>query len=86
MNPHTFIEGFHCTPAPRHEAPHIAQIRYEPPRDQDANAELRWYESERDTTEHPLKGSGYNSSALRRFQALVVQDIQHGWREVTGGI
>ena len=86
MNPHTFIEGSYCTPAPCHEASHIAYIRYEPSRDQNANAELGWHNSERDMTEQPLKGSGYDSSALCRFQALVVQDIQHGRRKVTDRI
>lgn len=50
----TFIEGLHCSPAPGNETSYVAKERYETPRDQNPGAELRWHESERDTTEQPL--------------------------------
>jgi hypothetical protein len=50
----TFIEGPYRTPTPGNETSDVAKIRHYPPRDQNPGAELRWYESERDTTEQPL--------------------------------
>jgi hypothetical protein len=50
----TFVEGLHRTPAPGNETSDVAKIRHYPPRDQNPGAELRWYESERDTAEQPL--------------------------------
>jgi hypothetical protein len=68
----TFIERLHRTPAPRHETSNVANIRHQPLRDQDPGTELRWHNRERDTAQQPLECRGYDSSALRCFQARVV--------------